>query len=59
MDPLICCVLGICCPPFSESQREAFEKVLTSKVGADKAKLIADDLFKEFAAVTAKIAEAC
>lgn len=58
MDPITCCLLGICCPPFSESQRETFEKVLASKVGVDKAKLIADDLFKEFAAVTEKIAKA-
>lgn len=58
MDPITCCLLGICCPPFSDGQRDAFVKVLAEKVGGDRAERIADDLFKEFASVTQKIAEA-
>jgi hypothetical protein len=58
MDPITCCLLGICCPPFSAKQRELFVKALAGKVGEHKASAIADDLFLEFAAITAKIAEA-
>ena len=28
MDPYICCLLGICCPPASQEQLDAFIKVL-------------------------------
>jgi hypothetical protein len=57
MDP-VCCLLGICCPPFSAEQREVFVKVLAQQTGDhDKAEKIAAELFDSFAAVTQKIAE--
>lgn len=55
MDPITCCLLGLCCPP--AEQRELFVKVLAQKLGAKKAEKIAASLFDEFAAVTKKIAE--
>lgn len=58
MDPITCCLLGICCPPFSEGQREAFVKVLAEKYGAEKAEAIAAQSFKAFAAATLEIVEA-
>jgi len=58
MDPITCCLLGICCPPFSAEQRELFVKVLADKYGAEKAEKVAAELFADFAAVTEKIAEA-
>lgn len=58
MDPVTCCLLGICCPPFSEGQREAFVKVLAEKFGAEKAEAIADKAFKAFASATMEIVEA-
>lgn len=58
MDPITCCLLGLCCPPFSEGQREAFVKVLADKFGAEKAEAIAAKTFKLFAAATLEIAEA-
>ena len=57
MDPVLCCLMGLCCPPFSAEQRELFVKVLTEKFGADKAEKIAAETFDSFAAVTQKIAE--
>ena len=58
MDPITCCLLGICCPPFSPEQRELFVKVLTEKFGAEKAEKIAAETYEQFAEATRKIAEA-
>ena len=58
MDEYICCLLGICCPPFSEAQRATFVKVLASKVGKEKANAIATEHFDKFAAVTNLVAKA-
>lgn len=58
MDPITCCLLGICCPPFSEGQRKAFVAVLTQQFGAEKAEQIADGAFKAFASATLEIAVA-
>lgn len=58
MDPLICCVLGICCPPFSAEQREAFETLITQHVGdAETAKRIADATFDDFAKATVRLSQ--
>ena len=58
MDPITCCLLGICCPPFSAEQRETFIKVLAAQTGDHaKAEKIADDVFDQFAAVTKRIAD--
>lgn len=57
MDPITCCLLGICCPPFSPEQRETFVKVLTQHLGdAEKAEKIADAVYDDFAAVTKRLA---
>ena len=58
MDPITCCLLGICCPPFSAEQRELFVKVIAEKFGAEKAEFIADRSFKAFASATLEIAAA-
>lgn len=31
MDPYICCLLGICCPPFSAEQRASLAKMLMAR----------------------------
>lgn len=33
MDPYICCLLGICCPPFSEVQRQKLIKMRLERGG--------------------------
>lgn len=60
MDPFICCLLGICCPPFSPEQREAFESQLALHFAGDakKAKAVADEMFDDFAKMTEKLAAA-
>lgn len=58
MDPITCCLLGICCPPFSAGQRDAFVKVLAEKYGTEKAEQIAERAFKAFASATLEIVEA-
>lgn len=60
MDPIICCLMGLCCPPFSPEQREAFESQLALHFDGDskKAKAVADDMFDDFAKMTKKLAEA-
>lgn len=56
MDPVLCCVLGICCPPFSPEQRETLENILTLELrDADAAKKIVDMVFDDFAKVTARL----
>ena len=58
MDPILCCLMGLCCPPFSVGQREAFVKLLAQQTGDHaKAEKIAAECFDQFAAVTQKIAE--
>jgi len=57
MDP-VCCLLGICCPPLSEAQRETFVKALTDYTkDPDKAEQCAAKHFAAFAKLTAKIAK--
>lgn len=60
MDPVICCLLGLCCPPFSPEQRDAFETQLTRYFAGDdkKAKDVADEIFDDFAKMTEKVAAA-
>lgn len=58
MDPVLCCLMGLCCPPFSDGQREAFVKILAEKYGAEKAEQIAEKAYKAFAAATLEIVEA-
>lgn len=56
MDP-VCCLLGICCPPFSAEQRGLFVQFLADHLkDADKARKIADATYDDFAAVTKRIA---
>lgn len=31
MDPYLCCLLGICCPPFSDEQRDTLVKMLLDR----------------------------
>lgn len=58
MDPITCCLLGICCPPGSAEQMAAFESVLAQHLGdADKAKKAAKALAKELRDLTEKIAK--
>lgn len=58
MDPITCCLLGICCPPFSDSQREAYTKAILDAVKDEaKAKRIVDATFTEFARMTEQIAK--
>lgn len=60
MDPILCCILGICCPPASAEQREAFEAqlVLHFKGDTAKAKQVCADCYDAFAKATAKLAAA-
>jgi len=60
MDPVICCLLGICCPPASPEQREAFEAQLTLHFNGDtaKAKAVCESCYADFARATKKIAAA-
>jgi len=59
MDPFICCLLGICCPPASPEQLDAFIKVLmTHPMDEEKATKIAKKLQKELTAFTKKLKKA-
>ncbi len=60
MDPITCCLLGICCPPFSEEQRELLEAQLTLHFDGDKekAKKVCDEAFHDFAQATDHLAKA-
>jgi ABC-type Fe3+-hydroxamate transport system substrate-binding protein len=57
MDPITCCLLGICCPPFSAEQRQTFIEQLALHVGKEKAEKIADAAFDDFAKATKRIAD--
>ena len=51
MDPVLCCLMGLCCPPFSAEQQETFKKVLHDLLKDEKkaekiAKTLAHDLGK-------------
>lgn len=57
MDPILCCILGICCPPFSAGQRDILTKALAEHLkDADKAAKIVDVVFDDFAKVTERLA---
>jgi len=59
MDPYICCLLGICCPPASPEQLEAFEKgLIESNVDPEKAKKLAKQFQKDLVAFTKKLKKA-
>lgn len=59
MDPVICCLLGICCPPSSEEQRATLENFLVQHFEGDeeKAKAACDEAFEHFAKGTEKLLE--
>lgn len=58
MDPVVCCLLGLCCPPFSPAQRETFVKLIAQQTGDhEKAEKVAIAMFDQFAAVTKRIAD--
>lgn len=59
MDPITCCLLGICCPPASPGQLDAFIKTLmTHPMDEDKAKKIAKALHKDLIAFSKKLKKA-
>jgi hypothetical protein len=60
MDPVICCLLGICCPPASAEQRESLVKLLKEHFKGDEAKAlkVCDEAFEAFAKATKKLASA-
>lgn len=33
MDPIVCCILGVCCPPGSPEQAEALNTWIVKNVG--------------------------
>lgn len=58
MDPLTCCILGLCCPPFSEGQLNAFTTALAAHLKDDvKARLIAARLFGDLGKFTTELAK--
>lgn len=58
MDPITCCVLGICCPPESPEQLAAFEKLLmTHGMSEERAKKIAKETQKQLVTFTKKLAK--
>lgn len=60
MDPIICCVLGICCPPGSPEHRESLESQLTLHFqgDSDKAKAVCDECYDDFVKAIEKIVKA-
>lgn len=60
MDPVTCCLLGICCPPFSQEQRDTYEAQLSLHFNGDaaKAKKVCDATFDDFAKMTEKLGHA-
>lgn len=58
IDPILCCLLGLCCPPFSPEQRVIFEGQMEAYFSGDlkKAKVVTDDLYEDFAEFTQKLA---
>ena len=61
MDPVTCCLLGICCPPESAEQEAAFLHVLTDhfKGDADKAAKVVEKMRDDLAHFTKKLAKEC
>ena len=62
MDPVLCCLMGLCCPPFSAEQEATFKKVLhdllkDEKKAAKIAKALAHDLGKLSASIAALAAQ--
>lgn len=58
MDPITCCLLGICCPPGSVEQFATFEKLLAEHIKDDaKAKTITDALHGDLTKFTKKLAK--
>jgi hypothetical protein len=53
----VCCLLGICCPPFSDKQKVEYHKAVLAGVkgDAEKAQRIVDDTYDDFARMTEKI----
>jgi hypothetical protein len=59
MDPIWCCAVGICCPPASQEQFDAFVKVLMSHpMDEEKATKIAKALQKDLIAFSKKLKKA-
>ena len=59
MDPLLCCLLGLCCPPSSPEQLDALMKTLMSHpMDEAKATKIAKKLQKDLVAFTKKLKKA-
>lgn len=59
MDPITCCLLGICCPPFSEGQREAYKKALLASIKDEAQALkVFEATYDDFARMTEQIAAA-
>lgn len=57
MDPIVCCALGLCCPPFSAEQEDAFRKVLLAHLKDEKkAAHIASKLAHDLGKLSEKIA---
>lgn len=36
MDPYLCCLLGLCCPPFTEEQREKLIAIRLRRSGGTR-----------------------
>ncbi len=50
-DPVVCCILGVCCPPGSEKQREALASALQLSESASvvaEARTYADYILDNF-----------
>ena len=61
MDPITCCLLGICCPPGSVEQLAAFEEALTQHFKGDalKARTVAEKMQHDLEQFTKKLAKEC
>lgn len=52
MDPILCCAIGLCCPPASVEQFDAVEKLMLQHYkDQKKAKQAALDAFQSFVAI--------
>jgi hypothetical protein len=59
MDPIYCCAIGLCCPPGSPEQLDAFVTVLvTNGTEEEKAKKIAKKMQKKLTAFTMELKKA-
>lgn len=56
----LCCLMALCCPPFSAEQRAAFTAGLVIQFKGDMAKVqeVFDATFEDFARATEKLAAA-